>query len=408
MSVEDYGVYGLFVTTVTLASIIGAMGLQESLAFLIGRSAEKAPQYFASAIIYIFLPLGLTSTLAASFWLSFSTIFVFYIWITPALMAVCGRIMLFISQGGHLGVGNIKSFNLSETLPVILLFIGAAVVYPFGKLSVVYFLWIYGVAHFTIGLWYLLNSVVKTAQPFKPELTCAVEVLKQGAPYALSMFLAVANNTLALYILNAKGMENMTGYFFIAWQIFNALLNVANALGLVLFSHSARAKDPQAILKSVSRYTSLLLWFMMGVGSAAALFSPWIVPFVFGADYVDAVPFIQLIMLCMGFVSLTRVMYRTLGGVGLSYAGTAILFPALVLNGLCSWFLIDYFGAIGAVQGLIISQIFTISCYLALVWMKFKLPFYMFIIPNKSDIFGALNSIHKISMKFINTILKKA
>ena len=221
------------------------------------------------------------------------------------------------------------------------------------------------------------------------------------------MFLAIANNTLALYILNAKGMDHMTGYFFIAWQVFNALLNVANALGLVLFSHSARAHDPLIILKDVSRYTSLLLWFMMGIGSFTALLSPWIVPFVFGSAYSDAVPFIQLIMLCMGFVSLTRVMYRTLGGVGLSYMSTAILFPALILNGFFSWFLIDHLGAIGAVHGLIISQVFTILSYLALVWIKFKLPFYIFIVPNKSDTVAAFKVCIVILKKIYTRIQKE-
>jgi len=72
MTIEDYGTYGLFVTTITLAAILGAMGMQEALAYLIGQKPEKAASYLTSAFL-VLLPLCALAVSATIFWLGITT-----------------------------------------------------------------------------------------------------------------------------------------------------------------------------------------------------------------------------------------------------------------------------------------------------------------------------------------------
>lgn len=398
--VEDFGIYGLFVTTITMAAILGAMGMQEALGYLIGQKPEKAQHYISSAT-YVLVPSSIIASIAASIWMERSTSIEVMQWLAPAFITLFGKLFVLIAQGNSLGKGSVKDFNLSEALPLVISLVAFSLMYFIKPVPVLYIIWLYALSYFGVSIFYLYKTFSREIKLSKPVKEECISIVRWGVPYAISMFLATANNSVGLYMLREKGMDDAVGHYFVAWQIFNALLNIANALGIVLFSHSARSKDPYEALKDVSRFTSILLWFMLLVGGAAAIVSPWLIPIVFGHKYIDAVPLIQLIFCGMGFVSISRIIYRSISGLGLPYISTALLIPAILVNAATGWLLIDYMGQEGAIIGLILSQIFTMLCYLLILKMKFNVSAINFIVPRMSDILHAVTTTKRMADKLL-------
>jgi len=92
------------------------------------------------------------------------------IWLFPVLLALFGRIFLLISQGNSLGKGHIRDFNISESLPVILLLISIGGLFPFGAIEILYVIWIYGFAYFSVSVLYLWKTFKNTGNILKPEI----------------------------------------------------------------------------------------------------------------------------------------------------------------------------------------------------------------------------------------------
>lgn len=399
MSVADFGVYGLFVTTTTLMTIFGAMGMQEALTYLIGQKPEKATTYLVNALIVLFLPCVIAIA-ASTYWLDRTTAITAWQWVLPVFFTHFGKSFLGVAQGDSLGHNHIRDFNISESFPVLILFLGAGLMVLFGWVDILYPVWMFSLSFFLASLIYLYKTFKgKDDLHISYDRKTSIDLIRYGMPFVFSSFLATANNSLGLYILQEKGLDEAVSHYFIAWQIFNSLLNIANALGLVLFSHTARTKDTVAALQNSARYTSIILWAMMILGGVAALFSPWIVPIVFGSQYAAAVPVIQLIFCGIGFVSISRIMYRTLSGVGLSYICAVLFIPATLINGVASWFLIDAIGQEGAIVALILSQITTVASYLILIKLRFSIPVLPFIIPSRSELKIAYGSVCSYAAK---------
>ena len=402
LTVADYGTYGIFVTTITLSVTLGAMGLQEALAYLIGRRPEKAGTYFGTAL-FILIPLIAASGSGAIFWLEISSQIEALLWIGPVLFVITGRLLLLCAQGYSLAIKKMRDFNLSEAIPFAILFLGIGGAFLFEIADLMLAVWLYAGAHFAISIIYALKIILSKKFLLRANIKHGIEVLQYGAPYAFSMFLAIANNTAAIYILKAKGLDQAVAFYFIAWQACNAILNISNALGLVLFAHSARSEDASAVLKDTARFASFLFWSMVIVGIVVAILSPVFIPLIFGQSYTDAVPLIQLVMVTMGFASVTRVLYRTIGGLGLPYYSTAFLIPALAINISGSWLLIDIFGQEGAILGLFVSQIFTLICFLGIIKIKFQKPILSFILPTSDDLKLAAEKTRKYVKRIVNT-----
>ena len=205
-----------------------------------------------------------------------------------------------------------------------------------------------------------------------PEKEVTIKLIKQGLPYALALFLATANNFAGLYLLNSMGLKEEMGYFYMAWQINNAVLNVTTALGIVFFSHGVRSKDPRETLRQVGRLTSLLIWAMLVAAIGGIIFFPYFIPLLLGEAYKQAVPLMIILLCTMPIVSMSRVLYPTLGGLGLPYISMILLVPTLFVNILASWLFMSEWGVIGSVYGLASSQLILAVGYFIIIRVKIR------------------------------------
>lgn len=394
LSVSDYGVYGIFVTTVTLAISIGSLGLRQAVAYFMGQDPEQEKQIVNTAISLI-MPLTIVAAISATLWLQVSRPEIDQRLFPPIITALTGHMLILIAQGKNLGRGWIMAFNVYEAMPFALLLVCVVCATYFFNLSIESAIWLYASSYLLTGVAAYIRSLFESHCSAFPDKELAIKLVKQGLPYALALFLATANNFAGLYLLNAMGLKEETGHFYMAWQINNALLNVTTALGIVFFSHGVRSKDPQETLRQVGRLTSLLVWAMLFAAIAGIIFFPYVIPLLLGEAYKQAIPLMIVLFCMMPIVSMSRVLYPTLGGLGLPYISMVLLIPALFLNILASWFFIAQWGVIGTVYGLAVSQFVLAAGYFIIIRVKFGLSPAVFLIPAPADIKNAALKIKK-------------
>ncbi|BCS89109.1 hypothetical protein PSDVSF_23510 [Pseudodesulfovibrio sediminis] len=385
ISVEEYGAYGLFITTIMLACALGSCGLRQAIAYFVGRGQVPEGEVVAGGIALV-APLTLVSAVGAAIWLTVSNAGGTTAWEIPIVCAVLGLMLMQVAQGRNLGLGEISFFNLYETAPFALMLFGIALVWGLGKQRLDIVVEVVGFAYLFVGV----VAIVRTLREKRGRLIftqkASFGLMRQGLPYALAISLALGNNSASLYLLSFKGLAQEAGYFFMSWQMYNSLLSIINAIGIVFFSHGARSKDPRQALSEVARLTSLLLWLVLLTGLVGALLTPWMVPLILGSQYEPVVVYIAILLCFMPIASLTRILYPTLGGIGLPYLSMFLLIPALIVNVTLSWFLIDVIGIMGSFVALIVSQTVMVSGYLIVIKIKFGLSPWLFIIPQRKDL----------------------
>lgn len=398
LTVEDYGLYGLFLTTAMLASSFCSCGIRQAIAYFTGRNLIQESEIVASGLV-LSMPLTMFSSVGTLVWLLMTRPEIPLGWAIPILCISFGLMLIQVAQGRNLGQGEINSFNLYETAPFAITLLGIGISSITDTSTVATIVYAVSLSYFMVGIFAIWKTIRDINEKLHFHFGHMSVLLKQGLPYALAATLALGNNTVSLYLMNMKGLVVEAGLFFMAWQFYNALLNVINALGVVFFSHGTRAKTPQHALRDVARLTSFLLWFMLVGGIAGALLAPWIIPFVLGSQYEPAVIYIQILLCAMPAASLSRLLFPTLGGVGSPYLSMLPLIPALLINICLSWFWLDTIGIMGSIAALIISQLVMATGYLFIVHRKFQLSPWPFLIPSQEDAIKLLSKT-KRAMRF--------
>ena len=120
LSVSDYGIYGIFVTTVTLAITLGSLGLRQATAYFMGQNMDQE-KLVVNTAISISIPLTIIAAIAATLCLQSSRPEINQPLFPPIIAALTGHMLILIAQGKNLGRGWIMAYNIYEAMPFALL-----------------------------------------------------------------------------------------------------------------------------------------------------------------------------------------------------------------------------------------------------------------------------------------------
>lgn len=161
----------------------------------------------------------------------------------------------------------------------------------------------------------------------------------------------------------------------------SGLAAVTNAVSFVLFPAMAAEPDrarAQALLALWLRRTALFLY--LGV-AASLVVTPWLLPFLFGPAFTDAVPIAAILLLAMIPLSLRQTIIRCLRAfgearIGVTSEGTSLAVFALAAGpSLLAWGPTGIAGAtlLGQLAGLFVCARHLASRH-GIVWGKWLLP----------------------------------
>lgn len=352
LSPEGFGAYGLITATLFVVVQLGDCGLRQNLAVQVGREAVDL-----SRTLGLLLWAWIASTLLCA-----CAVF-FIIWPQASLLnssaavaivvAVAGVVWCNFAQGLFLGQGDLRKFALADVAPRILTTLFVVLLAVTAALTLVTALWAYAIG--LIGIALVTQAIIfgrlKPARPRREDFP----LLWTGLGYAASAFLITLQTRVGLAFLAGRADASEIGYFVAAQRGSEIFLEAASAVGLVLFSDTARRGAGASVRDGLR--TAVIMFGAFGVGGVlVAIAAAFVLVPILGQAYAPAVLPLQLIAIGLAPAASTRVLNQLVAGAGRPHVSACIVAVVVLTNVLLCLALVPRWGATGAAAALVSAQ----------------------------------------------------
>ena len=325
---QELGEYGLFISTLILATTLGNLGIRNSSARSIGSEGKFSLNI--SCIVAAF-PFLMLVSLAAMFAILYFSGFILNTPINIASIAVgvvC-YLLIILRQGVCLGTGEIRLFNILEIMPrLVLLAIILVAVYKLDS-----FWDNFAIHALVVGyMATVLLVFVRTRFTFSKEIKSHLfSLVKSGFVYCAALSLILLNSYIPIYSTNIFQDTTETGQIFAALRINDIFLQFATAAGLVLFSHATRSKDRSDLKKIFKTFAWVVLTSIIGC-LFIRFYATELIIFVSGDKYKTAALNLSIISIGLPFVAFNRMAYGLISGKGHPSAGIVVYTIVIIVN----------------------------------------------------------------------------
>jgi O-antigen/teichoic acid export membrane protein len=381
---DQFGWYGILTTAISLAALLGSLGLRQAAAYQIGRSTLTSGDA-AATLIAVWLPMALLATLAIMLLYGGQVPDLSLPEISGILFAgVSGTMLVMMLQGIYLGRGEVNAFSATETLPRLVLAAAAAIMALFGWITFSSALWVQSMTYVLtvpVALWLALRH----AKTFRLRIAMLPGMVHYGIAFAINLFLVTLCARVSMFVIEHYAGAAEAGRFFAALRINEIFVEAATAFGLVLFSHAVRNDDKAKTAERNARIAAWIFWSFSLLALAVMVISPLMLTLLVGPGYADASPALQVMALGLGPAAACKIIYPTIAGTGRPWFGTPALLASLALNAAVAFLTVPMLGAMGGALALIAGQYLLLLGYMVSASRLFGLPFRLFIIPSTAD-----------------------
>ncbi|MDQ5829527.1 MAG: oligosaccharide flippase family protein [Actinomycetota bacterium] len=347
LTVGEFGFYGYLMSTAVVLSVAFDLGLRQSLAFFTGHAPEER-----AAVITHMLALWLVLASAAVLTTYGMLVGGGYAesYGALALVAAAGTApMLFLrtGQGAFLGGGQLGKLNQSELISRVVMLGGTAGLWLLGRLDLAGAVWTLLIAHALAGLYLLFQIRADIAPTTLLDLGLARRMLRHGAVFASGIILMILMGRIGIWLVNALLGEEALGLYFGVQRLGEMLVEVATAVGVVIFSHGVRTADEKEAARDAVRIARIVTACMALLSLATMLWAGPFLTLFLGAPYAVEAHTFRIIMLgtlaacfnvmlfpCLSSQGLARIGIWAYGlGCVVAWFGCQFLIPAWHLLG---------------------------------------------------------------------------
>ncbi|MAU00150.1 MAG: hypothetical protein CL608_23670 [Anaerolineaceae bacterium] len=202
-----------------------------------------------------------------------------------------------------------------------------------------------------------------------PTTAVSKQLVLQAWPLGLSIFLSIAYTRLAILLLAVWGEAEAVAHYSAAWRLVEPTqILPASLLAAVFPAFSLALTQNRRRAGQLGRQTSLLL--ALAGGTVALTFwlaAPWLIGWLYGADFVSSVPVLQLLGLTVLPVYINYSLTHYLVARGQQQTLTGLTAVTLLLHALFCWQFIPRLGLIGpALSVLLVESVLLLGCLWAL------------------------------------------
>ena len=264
------------------------------------------------------------------------------------------------------GSGNFKRFNFTRAIlnPLyVMILIG---LWLAGIREVRWFVIALLVSNLGVVVVRLFLAIRK--YPIAGKLYSLVSIVKQSIHFGLAGIAQPvymqADKALMLWLLGAKNL----GLYMVALSASAVIGSITNSAGMVSFTMAAQAGKGDGFERIAKTFrVSVLLWLFFG--GILALIMPFVLPFVYGNDFADAVNPARLLIGGSAFAGLANMLEQAVRGQGKAFVGLEGRLAGLVIMVILGIVLSKTFGVVGACLAWIAGQF---VCLMVIIWQTNK------------------------------------
>lgn len=194
---------------------------------------------------------------------------------------------------------------------------------------------------------------------FKKSIRFAIKVF---ITTFIAFFIAKGN----VFILTKTKTVQDVGIFSIALQLYEAIGIIPSAVGMLLFPYLIKSEEGDRFnsMIKILKQLSVVMFFLC---LTAYLTIPYLIPFVFGKQFVPSVEIAQLLLPGAFFLGIMSVVSQYLASCGYPKIQVYVWFLAFIVWGLLSFYFVPLFGTkavaiiISFINCLIFLMLFIVS-----------------------------------------------
>lgn len=363
LSPSGFGAYGVLTSAIFLAGQIGNLGLRQASAYKIGQ--KEITDGAAMGVMLAFWPFATIATAVALLLLNHEALNALGGGMSlqvALVLALAGVLFTVLIQGVFLGRGEIKAFSLADAGPRVLQSVLAVILWSVGALTVASALWSFA-AGFLLVIPLVAWLAMKGAQPLRFALGEAPKMVAYGLLFAVSMFLITLQGRVGVFFLSSAEGHAVAGQFFAAQRATEIFLEIATAVGLVLFSEAARAKSFEDNMAAALKTATTLALMFLVVGAGVALAAPLVVKIILGGAYDAAAPMMRVLALGLAPAAFIKIMNGVVAGSGRPFLSASVVALGLIANLGLAALLIPRMGPVGMAWAMTLSQVVAALAY---------------------------------------------
>jgi O-antigen/teichoic acid export membrane protein len=361
---EGFGIYSAILVLPLIVVSFAQLGIRASSIYYIGKKQFEQADIVSSILLILILTsmLGIGIT-ALGFALMDSGSFT-PIYISLVLMLIPFRLAMAYFGGIFIGREQIARANFINWFSELIHLTAVIITVWLLDMQIVGALISILIAHATITFWALYFLIKEYSIRIKIHPEIIRKLFSMGILFAISFLIIQLNYRVDILLLKELSTIEEVGYYSLGVSIAEKLWQLPLAIGVVLMTRAANATDQAAINRTTARLVRVS--FLAGLVTSVVMFliSPWVIPAIWGQNFLPSVRIIQYILPGILFISIYRVLSSRLSGIGLPQISIFVFLPSLLLNILLNLWWIPTHGAFGAVMATNVSYTLGTLAYL--------------------------------------------
>jgi O-antigen/teichoic acid export membrane protein len=391
---ESYGLYAAIIVIPLVVINLTQLGIRASAIFFIGKDKQNLASNI-SGIMMVLVMTALAGMIIAAVALALMETKDYSIWMMVLVVLFIPMHLTTLYAGGiFLGKEEIKRANFIRWFPVfadllfVLLFVLLLNWQVEGALLALL------LAYLIVAIWSLI--VLSKQHKIKPRFNKIVvgRLLKMGIVFALSIFVIQLNFRIDILILKSLGTAKEVGFYSLGVSIAEVLWQIPLAVGIILMSRTANSNDHELMNQTTAKLLRLSLIVAIVAASFLYFLAPFIVPLIWGKDFLPSVILLRTILPGILFLSVLRIISSRLSGMGKPQISLYVFLPALILNIVLNYCWIPAHGALGAAMATNVSYILGAIAFIIVYARVVKMPIRQIVQFQKDD-FSFLSKIEK-------------
>jgi O-antigen/teichoic acid export membrane protein len=235
----------------------------------------------------------------------------------------------------------------------------------------------------TLYAFWLVTKSVQIGLSFSPRLSW--ELISLGFTYALALFVISLNYRVDVVILERFVSPADLGQYSLGVNLAELLWQLPAALGVVVFSRSANAKDAKAFSYSVAKLFRVTLVLALLGGLVLALCADLFIRVVYGAEFSPSANVVRLLLPGIVAFSLFKVLNVDLAGRGKPLISLFSVLPAVLLNIVLNFILVPPYGINGSAVASTLSYTVAVITYSVVYARTVEIPLAELVRYQKTD-----------------------
>ena len=395
---EKYGIFTALVIIPMIVVSLTNLGIRGSAIFHVGKARYDRNELVSTVVLLLIMASALGMIITAGAYIVYGEPSFTALLVGLVLLVIPGRLAIVYFGGIFLGDDDIRKANQLNwitnalNLALIIILVWAL---GFEILGAVIAFMLSATAVAAYGL-YMLMREYRIRLRFHREIM--ISLLRLGVLFSVSFFILQLNYRIDILLLEKLRDASEVGIYSIGASIAEQLWQLPLAVGIVVFSRTANEEDRAAMTERTG--VLVRMSFLLSVILAALMFFlvPYLIPLIFGDEYIPSIRIIQLILPGIIMVVMFRILSGHLAGLGRPEITLYVFLPALVLNVLLNFLWIPAYGGAGAAMATNVSYTAGSVGYLIAYSRILKVPVKDILIARRSD-FSELSSLIRGAVK---------